>query len=92
MLNENDAGKPENIYLMTGRQLNAAFGNSTGDKQMLEYTKAGQDARLVMLVLHDRVWTFTGGLLISPISVYSNYQIYELCYEPPACHCLQMPG
>jgi phosphoglycolate phosphatase-like HAD superfamily hydrolase len=53
VLNDNDAGKPENIYLMTGRQPNAAFGNSTGDKQMLEYTKAGQGARLVMLVLHD---------------------------------------
>jgi hypothetical protein len=31
----------------------AAFGNSTGDRQMLEYTKAGEGARLAMLVLHD---------------------------------------
>ena len=31
----------------------ASFGNSTGDKQMLEYTKAGDGARLAMLVLHD---------------------------------------
>ena len=31
----------------------AAFGNSTGDQQMLEYTKAGDGARLAMLVLHD---------------------------------------
>ena len=31
----------------------AAFGNSTGDRQMLEYTKAGDGARLAMLVLHD---------------------------------------
>jgi hypothetical protein len=31
----------------------AAFGNSTGDRQMLEYTKAGSGARLAMLVLHD---------------------------------------
>jgi hypothetical protein len=31
----------------------AAFGNSTGDQQMLEYTKAGDGARLSMLVLHD---------------------------------------
>ena len=27
--------------------------NSTGDRQMLEYTKAGQGERLGMLVLHD---------------------------------------
>jgi hypothetical protein len=33
--------------------LNAAFGNSTGDRQMLEYTKAGGGTRLSMIVLHD---------------------------------------
>jgi hypothetical protein len=30
-----------------------AFGNSTGDRQMLKYTKAGEGARLALLVLHD---------------------------------------
>ncbi len=30
-----------------------AFGNSTGDRQMPEYTKAADRARLSMLVLHD---------------------------------------
>src|SRR5215211_3668390 len=53
LLNDNNAGKPEGIHLMIGRQPFAAFGNSTGDKQMLEYTKAGDGARLAMLVLHD---------------------------------------
>jgi len=38
---------------MIGRRPVAAFGNSTGDRQMLEYTKAGDGARLAMLVLHD---------------------------------------
>jgi hypothetical protein len=38
---------------MIGRRPVAAFGNSTGDQQMLEYTKAGDGARLAMLVLHD---------------------------------------
>jgi hypothetical protein len=38
---------------MIGRRPYAAFGNSTGDQQMLEYTKAGDGARLSMLVLHD---------------------------------------
>ena len=53
LLNDNNAGKPEGIHLMIGRRPYAAFGNSTGDRQMLEYTGAGQGARLEMLVLHD---------------------------------------
>jgi hypothetical protein len=53
LLNNNYAGKPEGIHLMIGRRPYAAFGNSTGDQQMLEYTKAGDGARLAMLVLHD---------------------------------------
>ena len=53
LLNDNNAGKPEGIHLMIGRRPHAAFGNSTGDRQMLEYTKAGDGARLSMLVLHD---------------------------------------
>ncbi len=53
LLNDNDAGKPEGIHLMIGRRPYAAFGNSTGDRQMLEYTKAGDGVRLAMLVLHD---------------------------------------
>ena len=53
LLNDNDTGKPECIHLMIGRRPHAAFGNSTGDQQMLEYTKAGDGARLSMLVLHD---------------------------------------
>ena len=31
----------------------AAFGNSVGDRQMLEYTGGGDGTRLMMLVLHD---------------------------------------
>jgi phosphoglycolate phosphatase-like HAD superfamily hydrolase len=53
LLNDNDAGKPEGIHLMIGRRPYAAFGNSTGDRQMLEYTQAGDGARLAMLLLHD---------------------------------------
>ncbi len=53
LLNDNDAGKPEGIHLMIGRRPYAAFGNSTGDRQMLEYTGAGDGARLMMLVFHD---------------------------------------
>jgi phosphoserine phosphatase len=53
LLNDNNAGKPEGIHLEIGRRPCAAFGNSTGDRQMLEYTGAGAGARLMMLVLHD---------------------------------------
>ncbi len=53
LLNDSNAGKPEGIHLMIGRRPYAAFGNSTGDRQMLEYTGAGDGARLMMLVLHD---------------------------------------
>jgi hypothetical protein len=53
LLNDNNAGKPEGIHFMIGRRPHAAFGNSTGDRQMLEYTQAGDGARLAMLVLHD---------------------------------------
>jgi phosphoserine phosphatase len=53
LLDDNFAGKPEGIHMMIGRRPRASFGNSTGDQQMLEYTKSGDGARLAMLVLHD---------------------------------------
>ena len=53
LLNDNNAGKPEGIHLMIGRQPVIAFGNSTGDKEMLEYTEAGNGPRLAVLLLHD---------------------------------------
>lgn len=53
LLNNDKAGKPEGIHLIIGRRPYAAFGNSVGDRQMLEYTGAGDGARLMMLVLHD---------------------------------------
>ena len=53
LLNDDKAGKPEGIHLMIGRRPRAAFGNSIGDRDMLEYTGAGDGRRLMMLVLHD---------------------------------------
>jgi phosphoglycolate phosphatase-like HAD superfamily hydrolase len=53
LLNDDNAGKPEGIHFVIGRRPRAAFGNSTGDRQMLEYTHAGDGARLAMIVLHD---------------------------------------
>ncbi len=53
LLYDDSAGKPEGIHMMIGRRPCVAFGNSDGDRQMLEYTAAGEGARLMMLVLHD---------------------------------------
>ena len=53
LLVDDKAGKPEGINMVIGRRPEAAFGNSTGDQQMLEYTGAGDGARLMMLVHHD---------------------------------------
>jgi len=50
---DDHAGKPIGINLFIGKRPLAAFGNSTGDRQMLEWTTAGDGIRLGMLVLHD---------------------------------------
>lgn len=46
-------GKPESINLVIGKRPIAAFGNSTGDRQMLEWTQSGGGNRLMLLVHHD---------------------------------------
>jgi phosphoserine phosphatase len=45
-------GKPEGINQYIGRRPIAAFGNSDGDQQMLEWTAAGNGPRLLLLVHH----------------------------------------
>lgn len=47
------AGKPVLINTVIGRRPQAAFGNSDGDRQMIEWSTAGAGARLGMIVLHD---------------------------------------
>jgi hypothetical protein len=50
---DDKTGKPVGIHKFIGRRPIAAFGNSGGDQQMLEWTGAGPGQRLMMLVLHD---------------------------------------
>jgi hypothetical protein len=50
---DDKAGKPVGINQHIGRRPIAAFGNSDGDRQMLEYTHGGAGARFALLVLHD---------------------------------------
>ena len=51
--NDDKADKPIGINQHIGRRPIAAFGNSRGDKEMLEYTQGGSGARFELLVLHD---------------------------------------
>ena len=62
---DDKTGKPVGINSHIGRRPIAAFGNSDGDQQMLEWTQGGGGARLMMLVHHDdavREWAYGGGL------------------------------
>ena len=51
--NDDKADKPVGINQHIGRRPIAAFGNSVGDQQMLEYAQSGPGARFELLVLHD---------------------------------------
>src|SRR5580658_1517384 len=46
-------GKAFGINMFIGKRPYAAFGNTAGDQQMLQWTQGGDGARLMMLVLHD---------------------------------------
>jgi hypothetical protein len=46
-------GKAIGINLFIGERPQIAFGNSDGDREMLEWTTAGDGERLGLLVLHD---------------------------------------
>ncbi len=58
---DDKAGKPVGIQQHIGRRPIAAFGNSDGDQQMLQWTTAGSGARFALLVHHDdaaREWAY----------------------------------
>ena len=59
-INDKD-GKVVGIQKFIGRRPIAAFGNSDGDQQMLEWTAAGKGPRLALLVHHTdatREWAY----------------------------------
>lgn len=54
-------GKPAGIQKFIGRRPIAAFGNSDGDLQMLQWTAAGDGQRFMLLVHHtdaEREWSY----------------------------------
>jgi len=58
---DDKAGKPVGINQHIGRRPIAAFGNSDGDLQMLQWTAAGEGKRLMVIVHHtdtDREWAY----------------------------------
>ena len=58
---DDKAGKPVGINQHIGRRPIAAFGNSDGDLQMLQYTTIGNDPSLGVYIHHDdaeREWAY----------------------------------
>ncbi|MCA3177977.1 MAG: HAD family hydrolase [Burkholderiales bacterium] len=58
---DDKAGKPVGIHRHVGRRPIAAFGNSDGDLQMLQWTAAGLGARLAAIVRYtdaEREWAY----------------------------------
>jgi hypothetical protein len=70
-------GKPIGIQEHIGRRPIAAFGNSDGDQQMLEWTGAGGGARLMMLVHHDDAKREFDYGAKSPIGTFSDALLAE---------------
>jgi phosphoglycolate phosphatase-like HAD superfamily hydrolase len=61
VLNDDKEGKPVGIQRHIGRRPIAAFGNSDGDLQMLQWTCSGPGARLCLYVHHtdaEREWAY----------------------------------
>ncbi|MDB5549341.1 MAG: nonspecific acid phosphatase precursor [Tardiphaga sp.] len=59
--NDDTTGKPVSIQLHIGRRPIAAFGNSDGDLQMLEWARGGGGVRFALLVHHtdsEREWAY----------------------------------
>jgi phosphoserine phosphatase len=74
---DDKTGKPIGINLFIGKRPYAAFGNSTGDREMLEWTQAGGGKRLMMLVYHDdkeREYAYgpAGGLPDTHVGTFSQ--------------------
>jgi phosphoglycolate phosphatase-like HAD superfamily hydrolase len=59
--NDDKAGKPVQIQMHIGRRPIAAFGNSDGDLQMLEWAKGAGGVRFALIVHHtdaEREWAY----------------------------------
>jgi len=69
---DDKAGKPVGIHQHIGRRPIAAFGNSDGDLQMLQWTAAGDGKRLMLLVHHtdaEREWAYDRASSVGKLDV-----------------------
>ena len=58
---DDKAGKPVGIHQVIGRRPIAAFGNSDGDFEMLEWVTSGSGSRFGLIVHHtdaEREWAY----------------------------------
>jgi phosphoserine phosphatase len=91
-------GKPIGINSHIGRRPVAAFGNSDGDLQMLQWTTAGEGQRLALLVHHtdaEREWAYDKNSSVGRLdkalteakargwTVVDMKQDWEVIYPPP---------
>lgn len=88
LLIDDHSGKPIAINLFIGLKPIIAFGNSDGDKEMLEWTQSGQGKRLMLLVHHDdaereyaygpasKVGTFSQALMTA--AQKNNWQVISM--------------
>jgi hypothetical protein len=79
---DDKTGKPVGINMYIGKRPVASFGNSNGDVQMLQWTGAGDGARLMMLVFHDdaeREYAYgpADGLPNTPFGTFSQSTMDE---------------
>jgi len=79
---DDKAGKPVGINMYIGKRPIAAFGNSDGDLQMLEWSSAGDGDRLIGIVYHDdakREYAYgpAGGLPDSHVGNFSQATMDE---------------
>lgn len=69
---DDEAGKPIGIHRHIGRRPIAAFGNSDGDHEMLQWTAAGDGPSLCVLVHHTdaaREWAYDRGSPVGALDV-----------------------
>jgi phosphoglycolate phosphatase-like HAD superfamily hydrolase len=72
---DDKAGKPVGIDRHIGRRPIAAFGNSDGDLQMLQWTTAGDGVRLGVIIRHtdaEREWAYDRGSHIGGLDAALN--------------------
>ena len=74
---DDNVGKPVGIHYHIGKHPVAAFGNSDGDFEMMEYTEANKNAKTFQLYVHHtdekREWAYDRGSHIGKLEKGLDY-------------------